>query len=365
MAVRDRPVDSVTVGRGRLDGAPAVVALAPVPDTRWVVTVSLPLRVALAPVARMRNVAVAGAAALVALLVLTGVVAARSVTTPVRQLAVAARAFGRSGTVAPLPEPGADEIGSLVRSFERMTQDLQRSQDEIRRLHEAELQRTQQLASVGELASGVAHEIRNPLTGVLGALDLALKRIPAGDPSRPLLEESEKQLRRIEGTTTQLLRYARPPELREVSVDANELVERAGRVVGPQAAAAGVRIDVRPVARPLPVRADPEQVVQVLVNLGLNAIQAMNGDGVVTVTVAASEGAVRIAVRDTGPGVPPDLKPEIFRPFFTTKHQGTGLGLSISRQIIERHGGRMWLDDETPGATFVIELPALPEEKNS
>lgn len=358
--------DTAIVVRGGTQRAPFMVAFAPAEDMDWYVAAVLPLDVALAPVSRIRNLALGGTAILVALLVVTSAMAARTVTTPLAQLADAVQEFGRSESFAPVRQRSQDEVGSLVRSFNRMAQDLVRSREEIERLHEAELERTHQLATVGELASGVAHEIRNPLTGVMGAIELALKRIPQDDPSRPLLNEAEMQLRRIEATTTQLLRYARPPELREVVVDANLLVDRTIRVIEPQARTGRVALVAEPTAEPVLVRVDPEQVVQVLVNLGLNALQAMTDGGRLTLRVVRRDGSVEVAVIDTGLGVPPDVRRDIFRPFFTTKHQGTGLGLSISQQLIERHGGALRLE-ETPGggATFVVVLPLQEEGESS
>jgi signal transduction histidine kinase len=253
---------------------------------------------------------------------------------------------------------GSAEVALLVEAFNRMAGDLDASRAEVERLHAQEMERAQQLATVGELASGVAHEIRNPLTGVLGALDLALKSSAPQNAARPLLEEAGRQLRRIERTTQQLLRYARPPELREVTVDANELVARAAQLVAPQASAASVTLRTEPEVEAVPVQADPELIVQVLVNLMLNGIEAMSGGGDLTVWVTHHATEVWIGVRDTGPGIAAERRSQIFRPFFTTKHTGTGLGLSISRQIVVRHGGSLRLED-TPGggATFVVALP--------
>jgi signal transduction histidine kinase len=350
--------DTVMVLRARVAGAPSLVALAPVPTTDWVFAVALPLDVALAPLARLRNAALVSSLVFVVLVVLTATWAARSVTTPLAELAAQAGAFVRTGVHRPLPARGRDEVGALVETFNRMWGDLEASRHEIERLHAQILARAQQLATVGELASGVAHEIRNPLTSVLGALDLVLKRLPPADAARPLLEEAGRQLRRIETTTQQLLRYARPPELREVLVDANELIKRAAQLVAPQAAAAGVALRVEPSAAAVPVRVDPELMVQVLVNLLLNGIEAMSSGGDLLIWAARQAPEVRMGVRDTGPGVPADRRADIFRPFYTTKHTGTGLGLPISRQIVERHGGSLRLED-TPGggATFVVALP--------
>jgi HAMP domain-containing protein len=142
----------------------------------WIFLAALPYEVALAPLARLRDTAIVASGALVLVIVLTGVFSARSVTTPLHELAEAARQFGREGRHDPIATPARDEVGTLVRAFNHMAADLERSRAEIDRLHSRDLERAQQLATVGELASGVAHEIRNPLMGVAGALD---------DPLRP------------------------------------------------------------------------------------------------------------------------------------------------------------------------------------
>ncbi len=358
--------NSATISQIDLQGMPSLVATVPIDNTDWVLTTALPLEIALAPLARLRDTASIGAIVLVVIILLTGILAARSITTPLHELAGAARHFGRAGTYKSVHQRSSDEVGVLVASFNRMADDLQHSREEIDRLHAKEMERAQQLASVGELASGVAHEIRNPLTGVRGALELALKELSQQDPSRPLLEEAQKQLERIQAATTQLLRYARPPELREVTVDANHLADRATRVVEAQATNAGVKLGTEPSSDPVPVNVDPELMVQVLVNLMLNGVDAMQPGGELTVWVSRHAPEVWIGVRDTGHGIPPEVRSEIFRPFFTTKHQGTGLGLPISHQIVARHGGSMRAED-TPGGgtTFIVTLPLAHQEERS
>lgn len=357
--------DSAKVRPATVDGVPSLVVAAPITTTDWVLVSRLPLRVALTPLARLRDTAVVGAATLVLLIVLAGVLAARSVTTPLRDLAEAAGHLGREGTYRPVRPHGADEVAQLVAAFNRMAEDLAESRTRIEQLHANELARAHQLATVGELASGVAHEIRNPVTAVLGALDLVVRKLPPADASRRLLEEAQQQLNRIEATATQLLRYARPPQLREVVVDAHLLVDRACRVVEPQAARAGIQLQTDRASDPVPVSVDPELMVQVLVNILLNGIDATGGAGRIVVWLTRRAPEVWIGVQDTGPGVPPEKRTAIFRPFVTTKHQGTGLGLSISQQIVTRHGGTVRVED-TPGggATFVVALP-LAEDKGA
>jgi signal transduction histidine kinase len=170
----------------------------------------------------------------------------------------------------------------------------------------------------------------------------------------------------METTTTRLLQFARPPELRELVVDANSIVDRAARIVDAPAKSAEIDLEVEPTEAPIAVRVDPELMVQVVVNLLLNGIEAMSPAGRLTVRASRHPPEVWIDVRDTGPGIPPELRSEIFRPFYTTKPQGTGLGLSISQQIVQRHGGS--LRAESPpsgGTTFVIALPLVDEEETT
>jgi signal transduction histidine kinase len=349
--------------RIRLEGAESLLVVVEVPNTDWTFAAALPLATALAPLAGFRDAAILATTVLTLLIGATAVVATRSMSTPLRQLASEARRFGRGEPHRPVQRSGTAEVRLLVDAFDQMAEDLRQSRAEIERLHERDMERAQQLATVGEMASGIAHEVRNPLTGVLGALELVLRELAPGEPARSLLEEAQEQLKRIESTTSQLLRYARPPELREVVVDPTSLVERAARVVEPQARTAGVSVRIEPELQPVAVRVDPELTVQVLVNLMLNGIDAMDEGAELSVWLVRRPPEIWIGVRDVGPGVPPDIRSEIFRPFYTTKSQGTGLGLPISHQIVERHDGRLWVE-ETPGggATFVVALPLVNEE---
>jgi len=341
----------------------ALVAVAPIPESDWVFVAALPVDYALAPLSRLRTSAILGAFVLTLLIGIIGVIASRSVSTPLRELARAARSLGKEERFQPIPVHSSDEIGVLIESFNAMATSLDHSRDELGQLHARDMERAQQLATVGELASGVAHEIRNPLTGVRGAIELALRKIPEGDAARPLLVEAQLQLKRIASTTTQLLQYARPPALREILAEPAQLVERAVAIVAPRAAAAGVELSVQPPADQLLVQVDPELMVQVLVNLLLNGIEATPAGGTVTVWVARHAPDVWIGVSDTGPGIAPERQGEVFRPFVTTKHQGTGLGLSISREIVKRHRGSLTLESVPGvGATFVATLPLAERE---
>lgn len=343
----------------RLDDDPrALTRVVPLVGAPWTLVAILPIDFALAPITRLRNGAILGGIVLGLTILATGAMASRTITTPLRSLAEAARLLEREEHSTPLRVGSQDEIGTLVSAFNAMTAHLAQSRDEVAQLHSRELERAQQLATVGELASGIAHEIRNPLTGVRGAIELAMRKIPSEDASRGLLDEAQQQLTRIERTTTQLLRYARPPELREVTVDANLLVARAATIAAPRATEADASLHVVESSHPLLVKVDPELIVQVLVNLLLNGIEAMSSGGTIEIWAAAHAPDAWIGVHDTGPGIPPEHQQEVFRPFFSTKHTGTGLGLPISRDIVTRHGGTLRLEaSPTGGTTFVVALP--------
>lgn len=352
-----------TQSRSPIGNPPLLVRVSAIAGSDWVLVAALPVDAALAALSRLRLAAAFGALLLLILIALVAVAATRSVTTPLQHLAAAIDRFGDEGEFTPLTRHPTDEVGTLINSFNAMATNLAQTQQEVEHLHAREMERAQQLATVGELASGIAHEIRNPLTGIRGALELSLRRVPVDDVSRPLLEEAQRQLARIEGTTTQLLQFARPPALKQILVHPNHLATRAAAVAAPRAATSTVTITVEPVEAGLIVRVDPELIVQVLVNLLLNAIDVTPPGGSVTLWLACHAPEALMGVRDRGPGVPVERRQEIFRPFHTTKHQGTGLGLSISRDIVARHGGRLTVS-ETPGggATFVVALPIVPED---
>lgn len=350
------------VARIDLEGRRALGFTASLPQLRWTLVAALPLSIVLAPVNNLLVFAVVGGTALVLLIFAAGHLASRYVTTPLRELSAAASTLGETGSYGEIEHSGVAETQTLIDSFHDMAENLQRTRDEVADLHGRELERAQQLATVGELASGVAHEIRNPLTGVIGALEVVRRKMNGGDESLRLIDEARAQLHRIESTTTQLLEYARPPELRLIDVDLVGVVERAMRIVQSTAEKAGVTLRVTSTGKPHHVRADPELMVQVMVNLLLNGIEVSPESGEITIQLDRSGQTFRVRVSDHGPGVPEGLRRNIFRPFFTTKHQGTGLGLSISQQIVARHDGSLRVED-TPGggATFVMELPETQE----
>jgi signal transduction histidine kinase len=297
------------------------------------------------------------------LLVATVWTVARSIVAPLRRLVMAAERIRRGDLDVEVGIDRDDELGDLGRTFNQMSRELRASALEIQELYGQELRRAAQLASVGELASGIAHEIKNPLIGVASGVDLLSKRIAADPQSAVLLEQIHTQIRRIELAIQDLLSYATPKDPLFTWTDPKQLVDRLVSLVRPQADAAGVRITEGSAGVLPTIRVDPELITQALVNLALNAIQAMESGGTLQISVETEDGSVRFSISDTGKGIAPDELERIFRPFYTTKHQGTGLGLAITRTIVERHGGYITAKSELDtGSTFTLVIPAEPEE---
>jgi signal transduction histidine kinase len=222
------------------------------------------------------------------------------------------------------------------------------------------LQETERLAASGELAAGVAHEIRNPLAAIVNATTLL------HDPEALTRDEREYTLgairteaRRLNRILSDFLLFARPREPQRRAADIGEVVDRVAMLLRDDAArAARITLDVD-VDRSLPRFVfDPDQLTQVLWNVALNGVEAMDGQGRLSLRVNHVDGEVVIAVSDTGRGIPPDERPRIFEPFYSRKQGGSGLGLTIAQHIVAAHGGRIDLDS-TPGAgtRFRIALP--------
>ncbi|TAL10999.1 MAG: PAS domain S-box protein [Nitrospirae bacterium] len=227
---------------------------------------------------------------------------------------------------------------------------------------EQQVLNAEKLASVGKLAAGVAHEINNPLGGILNCLYNLRKGTLSPAREREYLASMEDGLRRVQKIVRQLLDFSQQydPELSPTEV--NSIIERVLTLTNYAFEGTGVGLR-RELARDLPpLMADQHMIEQVLMNLVLNAVQAIRGDGLVTVRSGTDGQWCTIEVEDTGCGIPPDVLPKIFDPFFTTKGQGegTGLGLSVSLGIVERHGGQIAVKSQVgQGTTFTVKLPAM------
>ena len=225
----------------------------------------------------------------------------------------------------------------------------------LKRLQQ-ELVASQSLAAVGELAATVAHEIKNPLAGISGAIQILSEGTLAGDPRRGVMTEILDQIGRLDRTVRDLLNFARPATPAKEEVDLGDSLQRAWTLLSLQPAAAAIRFAVEG-ASGVRVSADPQLLHQVWVNLFQNAVEAMPRGGELTARVRRKSPAL-VEVRDTGGGIAPELAERIFKPFFTTKTRGTGLGLPITRKLIEAHGGRIWIESlPGRGTSICVEMP--------
>lgn len=228
-----------------------------------------------------------------------------------------------------------------------------------------ELLRTEQLAAVGQLAAGIAHEVRNPLTGIKLLVEAALR--PA-NPT-PLNDEDLRvihgEIDRLEETVQGFLDFARLPAPRRQECDLRDVIGRARDLGRARAEQQQVALTLTLPAEPVAVQVDPGQMTTVLVNLILNALDAMPHGGKLAVELTAPRGETQLTVTDTGPGIPASIVDRLFTPFVTTRPTGTGLGLSLSRRIIEEHGGTIAAENRPEGgARFRITLPPPVTEVN-
>jgi signal transduction histidine kinase len=226
-------------------------------------------------------------------------------------------------------------------------------------------ERHEKLASLGMLAAGVAHEIRNPLTAIKAAVFIQQKKFAPGSPEAADAALVQREILRLERIVTEFLQFARPAEPELATIPAEQPLQEVQSLLGPALARNNIRLLLEDSA-PLSVKVDGEQMKQVLINLVQNAADSIGRDGAITLRsradrkpLAAGEtDVVILEVADTGPGIAPEVEKRLFDPFFTTKAEGTGLGLSIAACIVQKHGGALQYQTQVNhGTTFGIILP--------
>src|SRR5208282_5712194 len=251
-----------------------------------------------------------------------------------------------------------DEIGDLGRNFNHMMEQLRESREEIERLHHTQISRAEHLATLGEMAAGLAHEIRNPLAGIAGVIEIIGRDLPSTSPARAVVKEVHLEIAQIDRILTDLLETARPHPPRICRSNLNTTVEHTVLLVRQQVLSRPIRIEFEPAPDLPEVEHDSDQIHQVLLNLLLNAVQAIEGAGIVRVETSSREGYASVVVSDSGRGIPVQHLSNIFRPFFTTKGNGTGLGLSLAHRIVEEHHGRIEVSSVVGlGSKFEVMLP--------
>lgn len=259
-----------------------------------------------------------------------------------------------------------DEVSALMVNFNSMVDRLSLANDELQDYHYQQMERADRLASVGEMSAGIAHEIKNPLAGIKGAITVLADDFSAEDPRREVIDKVLEQISRLDKAATDLLFFGRPGKPTLDYVDTNDLLKKTMFFVSQHPEAKNVH-QTKEFTRNLPpVWVDGKQLQQVFFNIIINAIQAMKEGGTLLLQtdLVCEQGkqSVRVLIGDSGPGIKPEDMERIFTPFFTTKTQGTGLGLAICRQLVEQQGGTIELRSRVgEGTRVVIDLPVSKE----
>lgn len=304
----------------------------------------------------------------------------RVVARPMERLVDGARAIGRGELAHRIREDtGGGELAALAREFNGMASSLEVSQAAVSReteerlALERRLRETEKMAAIGNLAASLAHEIAAPLNVVSGRAELMVRRDPGPEARERNLRIIVQQISRITTIVRNLLDFAKRREPRLRPLDLSEVVDGVFEFLDHELSRAGVRVR-REVARPVWVNGDPDLLHQLLVNLVLNAIQAMESvegdrDLLVQVCPPGAEGRIILEMADSGPGIAPEALPRLFDPFFTTKPGGTGLGLVVARSIALEHGGSLEAENAAGrgGATFrcVLRAATPPESTDA
>jgi signal transduction histidine kinase/iron only hydrogenase large subunit-like protein len=250
-----------------------------------------------------------------------------------------------------------EQSKKIYQELKKSHKQLQLSHQELEQAH-AQLIKTEKFASLGQLSAGVAHEINNPLGTITIYSHLLLKSLENDDPRKEDIELIISEANRAKEIVQGLLSFARETKLRESEMNVNDLLEDVLALINNQPLFHNIKIE-KSFFQDIPtINADETKLKQVFLNIILNAAQAMEGNGKLTISTAADKRQIKIRIQDTGPGIPPENMDKLFSPFFTTKEKGTGLGLAISYGIIEHHKGRINVFSELEkGSTFTIILP--------
>ena len=260
-----------------------------------------------------------------------------------------------------------DIIGELSEKFNNMTAKINDSKIEVEKCNRECIQRASQLASLGEIASGIAHEIKNPLACISSALQVIMNKDVYGKAeNKEIIEKVLEQVKKLDKTVVRILEFAKPIKAEKSYVNVNDIIKETLFFVNQLAGKKKVAVDISYGKEIKKVYADPKLLQQVFLNICLNGVESMNNGGTLNVaadlklidTSCGKKEYVEVAIKDSGEGIDAESLSKIFDPFFTTKEKGTGLGLAISKQIVEEHYGKIEVESaKGEGTTFRIYLP--------
>jgi len=293
---------------------------------------------------------------------------ASGILKPIKHLVIASERLAQGDLSYRVDLQSKDEVGELAETFNFMAESLNDRDEKLKKHAQQKIMESERLATIGQLAAGVAHEINNPLGGILIYSHLLLENIDENDPHRDNLVKIATQATRCKGIVKGLLDFSRQTEPKIELTDGNKLLEKALSLVENQAIFQNIYILKNLNPTPLLVMVDSAQIQQVFINIILNAAEAMEGKGTFTIETRMSDDdeLIEIEFTDTGCGISEENIERLFEPFFTTKEvgHGTGLGLAISYGIIQRHKGTIEVNSQIgKGTTFIIRLPIAKEKE--
>lgn len=293
-----------------------------------------------------------------------GVLVSRQITRPLERLSNAVRKIAKGDFDVNVEIKSRDEIGMLSNSFNEMASELKERESSLKAAQDALVQ-SEKMAAIGTLSAGLAHEVKNPLSAVLGYAQLSKRKLDQPEALLKNLDIIEHETKRCNEIISNLMQFSRQEKGEFVHITVNEVVSKSMTIVDHQLSLKNVRIESELADNIPQITGNANQLQQVLMNLMINAQHAIGDDGgTITLATFVRDESVTITVSDTGPGVPAEIRAKIFEPFFTTKPagQGTGLGLSVTYGIIKDHGGEITVERaDTGGAKFVIVLPLQAE----
>jgi signal transduction histidine kinase len=294
---------------------------------------------------------------------LFGIIWAQRLTRPIEVICDAAERVRRGDFEIHLESTSRDEIGTLSTSFNNMVSELKAREKSLKEAH-AKLIQSEKMSAFGQIGAGIAHEVKNPLAGILGMTQLSLRKVPSESPLHANLKTIEKETKRCKDIIDNLLKFARSEKTDFKSIKVNSVLNDAVSIVQHQLGINQVSLEIS-LGEGLPnILGNANQLQQVFMNLLINSQQAMNGKpGLIKLlSRTASPDMIQVSVSDNGPGIPKDIQNKIFEPFFTTKPAGvgTGLGLSVSYGIIKDHNGDIRVQStQGKGCTFTVLLPIV------
>ncbi len=267
----------------------------------------------------------------------------------------------RTGDLKVRVEPKKnDKIGELTRSFNLMVEDLNEARMEIEKLHNHQMEKAGHLASLGELAAGLAHEIKNPIAGITSSMEIIYQKTPPENPEKEIFLEILNQTQRIYMIIQDLLSYAKPKPLSRELVDINQTINHAIILARPQITDEKIDIDFSPLSGDAVFLLDENKIQEVILNLILNSIAAIEKTGKITIILSEKRDELVISIADTGKGIQREHLGKVFSPFFTTRRKGTGLGLSICNRVVEEHNGSIQVISRLEeGTEFIIKIPIV------